>query len=80
MTSFCLTTLLAAPEEECSTDEGGNNDYADNYTSSDSSSVGTSLLGLLDGFRGAGGLSGGGCLSNDDSLSRSDACDDSGLV
>jgi hypothetical protein len=41
---FCLTTLLAAQEEDCGTDEGSNNDYADNDTGGDSSSVGTSLL------------------------------------
>jgi hypothetical protein len=35
--------LLTTPEEECGTDEGGNDDYADNNTSSDSSGIGTTL-------------------------------------
>jgi len=78
VTSLCLTTLLAAPEEECGTDECGNNDYADNNTGSDSSSVGASLLRLF-GLRGAGDLR-NGSLSDDDSRTRSDTSDDSGLA
>ena len=41
---FCFTALLAAPEEEGGTNERGNDDYADNDTGSNSSSVGTSFL------------------------------------
>lgn len=78
MTSLGITTLLAAPEEECGTDKCGNNDYADNNAGSNSGSVGASLLRLF-GFRGAGDLR-DGCLSDDDGGTRSDTGDDGGLA